>query len=286
MSKIDRFESVFRSAVKDVFAYKPIDFQSILVVTDLSADQARILMENIKAFASVIHIDGSVDWQVLSKDDFRSTMELLTIVEKQTPDLIFTYRNLFSEAWRYPHSLGEHLDVLVQIAKMPVVVVPHPEAGFAHEHAMMDTDTVMVVTDHLANDHDLVNYGLRFTQNDGMLYLVHIEPADIFEHYIDAISKIESIDTELATTELRQQLLKEPRDYIKSVSAVIDREQLPIQIRDIVQFGHHLTEYRQLIEANAVDLLVMNTKDKQQMAMHGNAYPLAVELRQIPLLLI
>ncbi len=30
----------------------------------------------------------------------------------------------------------------------------------------------------------------------------------------------------------------------------------------------------------------MHTKDEDQMAMHGMAYPLAIELRQIPLLLL
>ena len=286
MNKIDQFESVFRSAVKDVFVYRHLDFQSILVVTDLPAIQAQALTENIKSFARVIHLDGGVRWRTLSKDDFRTTNELLTIVEQHCPDLIFTYRNLFSQAWQHPHSLGEHLDVLVQMTKIPVVVVPHPEAGFAYKHAMMNTDVVMVVTDHLSNDHNLVNYGLRFTEDDGKLFLVHIEPEDIFARFITAISKIETIDTEEAETRLRHQLLKEPHDYIKTVKAVIERNQLPIKLREIIQFGHHLTEYHRLIETNAIDLLVMNTKDEQQMAMHGKAYPLAVELRQIPLLLI
>lgn len=30
----------------------------------------------------------------------------------------------------------------------------------------------------------------------------------------------------------------------------------------------------------------MNTKDEDQLAMHGLAYPLAVELREIPLLML
>jgi hypothetical protein len=30
----------------------------------------------------------------------------------------------------------------------------------------------------------------------------------------------------------------------------------------------------------------MNTKDEDQLAMHGLAYPLAVELRDIPLLML
>ena len=51
-------------------------------------------------------------------------------------------------------------------------------------------------------------------------------------------------------------------------------------------FGHHLAEYKRLIEQQEVDLLVLNTKDENQLAMHGMAYALAVELRQIPLLML
>ena len=40
------------------------------------------------------------------------------------------------------------------------------------------------------------------------------------------------------------------------------------------------------IDEHKIDLLVMNTKDEYQTAMHGLAYPLAVELRSIPLLLL
>jgi hypothetical protein len=41
-----------------------------------------------------------------------------------------------------------------------------------------------------------------------------------------------------------------------------------------------------LIEQHEVDLLVLNTKDDDQFAMHGISYALAVELRQIPLLML
>ena len=47
---------------------------------------------------------------------------------------------------------------------------------------------------------------------------------------------------------------------------------------------------RELFAAKAkehgVDLVVLNTKDEDQLAMHGLAYPLAIELRQIPLLML
>ncbi len=50
--------------------------------------------------------------------------------------------------------------------------------------------------------------------------------------------------------------------------------------------GNHLRDYRRLIEEHKVDLLVMNTKDDEQLAMHGLAYPLTVELRNTPMLLL
>jgi hypothetical protein len=53
-----------------------------------------------------------------------------------------------------------------------------------------------------------------------------------------------------------------------------------------VTHGHHLSEYRRLVQEHDVDLLVMNTKDEGQLAMHGLAYPLAIEIRSIPLLLL
>ena len=59
-----------------------------------------------------------------------------------------------------------------------------------------------------------------------------------------------------------------------------------MRVEEIVTVGNHMTEFRNLIEQHAVDLLVMHTKDDEQSAMHGLAYPLAVELREIPLLLL
>ena len=59
-----------------------------------------------------------------------------------------------------------------------------------------------------------------------------------------------------------------------------------LTIESIVASGHHIRAYRSLVEEHEVDLLVMNTKDEDQLAMHGLAYPLAVELHDIPLLML
>ena len=50
--------------------------------------------------------------------------------------------------------------------------------------------------------------------------------------------------------------------------------------------GHHLADYKKLVAEHDVDLLVFNTKDEDQLAMHGIAYSLAVELRDTPILMV
>jgi hypothetical protein len=286
MSNIDQFESVFRSAIRDIYEYKEVKFSNFLLITDLDQAESDEYANQVKQFFRTIHIAGTGEWTLLNKADFSSTQNLLEAVARISPDLIFTYRNLHSQAWKHPHSLGEHLDVLIQKTETPVFILPHPDAGYALDYVMKDCDVVMALTDHLSNDHDLVNHAVEFTQDKGSLYLVHIEDADTFDRYIDAISKIQTIDTDDAKEKLSKELLKQPANYIQTVIDKLKEEQLNIDIKFIVNFGHHLTEFRKHINDYKVDLLVINAKDHQQMAMHGLAYPLAIELRQIPLLMI
>ncbi len=286
MSNIDQFESVFRSAIRDVYEYDSIEFNSILIITDLDELADKEFSDRVKSFYGVSHTADSASWHGLSKHDFSTTSDLLQHIERIQPDLIFTYRNLHSMAWKFPHSLGEHLDVLIQKTDIPVFILPHPQAGYAMDHTLQDCDVVMALTDHLSNDHRLVNYALNFTQKHGILYLDHIEDADTFNRYINAISRIQSIDTDDAIKSLSKELLKQPEKYINTVIERLQQEKLSVEIKSEVSFGHHLTEFRKSINEYKIDLLVMNSRDKKQMAMHGLAYPLAIELRQIPLLMI
>jgi hypothetical protein len=50
--------------------------------------------------------------------------------------------------------------------------------------------------------------------------------------------------------------------------------------------GKRLDVVRSLVSQHRVDLIVMNTKDDDQLAMHGLAYPLAVELRGVAILML
>ena len=87
-------------------------------------------------------------------------------------------------------------------------------------------------------------------------------------------------------SEMAKAVLKDPEDYIKSCREGLARSAPELTVESMVTSGHHIRVYRSLIEEHEVDLLVMNTKDEDQLAMHGLAYPLAIELRAIPLLML
>ena len=285
MTTIDQFESVFLSADKAIFTYAPVTIGDVLLVSDLEEAEARALIDRCRHFLAAID-RPEARWDQLGGGGFSSVKELLDAVEARNPDLVVTYRHLHSNAWHWPYSLGAYLDVLTQATTIPVLVLPHPEAGLASSHALDDTDQVLAITDHLTGDDRIVNTALAFTGSGGTCRLTHVESSLAFERYMAAISKISAIDSETARETLEAQLLKEPSDYITSCRAATGAAGLAVTITDLVVMGRRLTEYRRLVEAHEVDLLVMHTKDEDQMAMHGMAYPLAIELRQIPLLLL
>jgi hypothetical protein len=284
MTKLDTFTSVFKSADKPVYAYRPIEVERAVLVTDMGDAEAGTLRDQVRAFLSVLGAD--LDWQHIGGTAFSSVGGLLESVTRAEPDLVVTYRHLHSTAWQWPHGLGEYLDVLTQATNTPVLVLPHPDARHALPHASLDTDCVMAITDHLTADARLVDYALRFTAPSGSCWLTHVESRQQFEHFLAAVEKIPEIETDDVRELVAAQLLKEPADYIESCRVQIEAAGLPVRVEAIVAMGDRLAEYRRLIEDHHVDLLVMNTFDGDQFAMHGQAYPLAVELRGIPLLML
>ena len=285
MTTVDQFESVFKSATKISFAYQDIKIRKVLLVTDLEEQPAQQLSDQVRSFLTVLAEDESVNWRTVQGDEFQTVKELLDLVEKENPDLICAYRHLHSQAWRWPYSLGEELDVLTQITSSPVLILPHPKAQPLDE-ILKGTGSVMAITNHLTGDHRLVNFAVRFTEERGTLSLTHIEDEKVFKSYVEVISKIPSITTENAEEEILKQLLKEPHDYIRSCSDTLQAEGLALKVQEIVRLGHHISDLTRLVEEHQVDLLVLHAKDEDQAAMHGLAYSLAVELRKIPLLML
>ena len=50
--------------------------------------------------------------------------------------------------------------------------------------------------------------------------------------------------------------------------------------------GHRLTDYVSLIEKHEIDLLVFHTQQQEDLALGGKAYSLAVQLRDVPVLML
>ena len=285
MSKIDEFESIFKSAAKPVFHVEPLRIKSVMLVVDQEEKLLADYIERTKEFLKVLNsVDLTIEISVVDGTQFDHVQQLLDLVKGGSADLVCTYRNLHGSSVDYPYSLGEYVDVLTQVSQAPVLLLPRPED--ISELALKNTDRVMVMTDHLAGDNRLVTYGAMFTQHHGELLMAHVEDEMTFERYIQVISKIQDIDTDVARKQIMEQLLKEPKDFIHSCQEGMKEAGLPLLVKPLVTVGHHINDYKKLVTENEVDLLVMNTKDEDQLAMHGLAYPVSVELRDVPLLLI
>ncbi|MGH1341513.1 MAG: hypothetical protein ACRBN8_08180 [Nannocystales bacterium] len=286
MTQVDQFESVFRAAAKPVFHPSAVELERVLVVTDLPPSEANDYGGGVETFLRHAASADAASYDTIAGVEARSTGQLLQLVEDAAPSLVCAYRNLFSDGWRWPHSLGEALDLLTQTTEAPVLVLPHPQEGSQAEHALQNINQVMAVTDHLAGDDRLVNWAAAMTQDGGTLTLSHIEDQSVFDRYISVIGKISSIDTDSARASIEKQLLKEPADYINSVRETLKKAGTPITVESEIRLGNHLSDYRSLVAEHEVDMLVLNTRDDEQLAMHGLAYPIAVEIRDIPLLML
>ena len=286
MTRIDQFESVFNSADKPVFRYEPFAVGSALALTDLDGDGAESFSSLVRKYLDASGEEGMPPLQVVRGDEFGSIEDCLKIIDRDKPELICTYRGLHSDCWRWGHSLGSYVEVLTQTVNIPVLVFPHPGSAAALSADEDDCSRVMAMTDHLAGDSRLVNAALFFTPASGTLHLSNIEDEQVFERYMAAIEKIPSVDSAAVRENLLFRILKEARDYIQSCREVVAAQGIEVEIIEAVELGMHVEDYRQLVVAGEIDLLVMNTREVDQLAMHGLVYTLAGELSDIPLLLL
>jgi len=284
MTKVDQFESAFRAAAKTRFEYDAVEVGSVLVVSDQVEAAASEFGARVRSYLSVLDRGENVRWRDAHGGEYGSVPELLELVESERPGLICTYRHLHSDSWQWPYTLGEYIDVLTQVTTTPVLVMPHPRRGA--ERPLGATTVVMAMTDHVVGDDRLVNWAARFTDDGGRLVLTHVEDDVAFERFIETVGKIPSIDTDDARRLVLERRDQDAHDYLSSCAAALVRAGLPFSVEEVVTHGRHLSEHRRLIEEHDADLLVMNTKDEDQLAMHGLAYPLAIEVRSIPLLLL
>jgi len=281
---VDQFESAFRGADKTRFKLGLPEVKRVLILTDLRGEAhdeycaaARSLMGDV---------GDDAEYFLHDKSALTGVENVLALVREIEPDLACTYRNLHTDAWRWSYSLGVYLNAITRGFDFPVVVTPSPRAHPVGEWTRRSTDKVMAVTDHLTGDDALVNWALKLTDPGGKLWLTHVEDADVFDRYIAAISKIPSIDTDNAREVILDQLLREPRDYIRSCIEALTESPVEREIEKVVRLARRVVDYRELIEEHGANMLVFRTLEQDHIALHGIAYSLAVELTDTPLLML
>ena len=281
--KLDDFESVFRSSVKTPFHHAPPNIESALLITDVDNATTGAFLADVKRFLSSGHAQD-IEWTTMTSEDFQEVAPVLDRVRRNPPSLVVCYRHLLGQGAKLPYSLGSTVDTLTQATDVPVLLLPRPDdEGIKLPEA---ANQVMVVTDHLTGDDQLVNWAAHLCTDLGTLFLTHIEDEAVLGKYLDAIAKIPGLDFEVAQEKLPKKLLSMPTDYIASTVEILAKEGIHENVQAIVRLGDPVKDYEKLVEELGVDLLVMNTKDQGQSAMHALAYALSVELRDRPLLLL
>jgi len=283
MAKLDDFESVFRSAVKDPFHFAPPAVHSALLLSDAPGADNRNLASALSGFLASGHGEIAVDLAEFAREDPISSV--LERIAMTSCDLIVCFRHLLGHGKGLRHSLGSAVDTLTQELAIPVLLLPDREQLDFEAH-LGNTSRVLVITDHLTGDDRLVNWAAYFCQNGGSLFLAHIEDELTFRHYSDALSKISGIDTDATLERLQSKLLQMPSDYISTVEDVLREHEFDEHIESIVKMGRAVGDFKAIVEERNVELVVMNTRDEDQLAMAGMTYALAVELRDRPLLLL
>jgi hypothetical protein len=260
-----------------------VEIRRVLVVTDDRAGEPSAQRKAIAAFLPVLDADRP-DWQVLDVGTETTVPSLLSLVRDIGPDVVVSRRNLGDAAGGAGRSLGVLLDEMLWELPIPVLILP--DGWGASVGAAGAPRTVMVATDHLTGDNQLVDYGARFTPDDGRLILAHIEDDESFERYMSEIEKIPEIETSVARQRLRERLMQSPRDYVAACTRELQDAGFTARIDSVVRFGHQANDYRALVDAHGVEMLCLHTERDDAPAMLGMAMMIASRFRELPLLLI
>ncbi|MBM80523.1 MAG: hypothetical protein CMJ78_08010 [Planctomycetaceae bacterium] len=282
-SAIDEFESMFRRAEREPYIYEQLGVNRVALITDGTTEEAANRMAGVRGFADPL--TKAENWGIVSGADFSNIAEMLTKVEEIKPDLIVAHRHLNERSTLLRESLGAYVDVLTQTVDAPVLLL----AGTKANPVSIDDRRcreVMVITDHIKGDNRLVNFGAAMAAPDGEVYLCHIEDDAVFERYMRVIEQIPGLDTETARTEISAQLTSDAQNFIDGCIEGLGQNVASIKAHSIVERGHRLHDYKRLVKSHEIDMIVINTKDEEQLAMHGMAYTLAVEMVDTALLLL
>lgn len=285
MRDLGEFESVFKRALRDQFQYESLDIAKAVLITDLPEDAVPAYTEKVKGFLDPEFPRTSYTLTALAGNAWSNWEDLRQLLKEEQPDLVITYRLLKVPKLDHFTSLGVYVDTLTQVSDYPVLLLPNPRRP-DYEHAPWHLANVLVATEHMYANHSLVNYGIRFTPEKHTLMLCHVEDQDTFNYFLKAIEKIPELDNDIAREKVAEQLVAMPRHFAESVAAEIEAHRKDIVLESVIEFGHLIANYRDLLQRTPISLMVFTTKDDTQLAMHSLGYSLAVEFRNMPVLLI
>lgn len=281
MSQIDEFESIFRRAEREPFAYTPPELNRVVVLTDQDKAFAASVETSLKTFLPAL---GEATVDVVTGDQFSTVTELVETLEKLSPSLVVTFRHVQEQELVPQHSLGVYLDVLTQTLRAPVLVL----AGTAAEPQLPEAaaKSVLVLTDHIRGDARLISSAAAVAPPEATLHLAHVEDDLVFKRYLATIDRIPEINSDAAREHLEATLLGDAREYMEAAVIGLEEANVPHETELHVLRGHRLRKFKALMERTSADLCVFNTKDDDQLAMHGMAYAIAVETVDRALLLL
>lgn len=283
MTKVDQFEGVFRAAARPTYEYHPLVIGTALIASDLDTPERDAFEAEVTSFTRAL---PGVSWTSVGRDGVANPDDLLELVNGHAFDLVVTYRHLGTGEGDWPHGLGARVDLLAQGAPCPVLVMPHPQARAAAYRSIRSTDTVVVATDRLSGDARLINYAVCFAADGGELVIAHVEDEAVFDRYMDALARIPALDFDVVKAQVRERLLDEAEDYVKSCRSALGDRGTTLEVRGQVSMGSDFEDIERVVGTHGPDLVVTSTRDELRPAMRGMAYSLASELRDVPILLL
>ena len=278
MLKLDHFASLFRAADKEQIVIPDISIRQILLVTDMNQEDSLQIWEKWKGL-----FDPSVDIRIFDAEISLHLPSLIEAMKHVECDLVVTYRCLHSDAWQYPYAIGSYVEVLTQIIPFPVLLMPHP-------HQNTDTYTkpknLLLFSSELTQESELVGFANAFVASkDESLIMIQMDDKATYDRIFDIISKIPQIDTDDAQYYIQERRSLEMKDWVTRCIDFLEQKGNAPHMSYMDIYDPSMKKCASLIEEHQADLLIINTKDDEQLAIHGLAYPIMVQFRNIPLLL-
>lgn len=277
MLKIDHFASLFRAADKEQVDIPDVLVSRVALITDVSKEESNKLWERWKGIfptpVEIILLDGTMT---------QSLPLLIEALNGVEVDLVVTYRCLHSDAWKYPYAVGSYIEVLTQIVSFPVLLMPHIHEDMKN---YANAKQILLMSSELTKESALVGFANAFATKNSSLLLAQIDDKSMFLRIIDIISKIPQIDTDDAKQYISQRREQEMNDWVFRCKQSLSQKSNAPVVSQIDMLDPSMKQCAEVIEKHKADLVVINTKDDEQLAIHGLAYPIMVQFRHIPLLL-